>query len=127
VRWEEILLPHGWRVVGDRGGVTLWCRPGKKAGVSATTGHCGDHLYGFSSNAHPFEPERAYSKFTAYALLNTGGDFIKAATILARQGYVKAHEGQTVASYQGFEGFRGYQGYRVNRGYQGAKGAVSHG
>jgi hypothetical protein len=127
VRWEEILLPHGWRVVGHRGGVTLWCRPGKKDGLSATTGHCGDHLYGFSSNAHPFEPERAYSKFTAYALLNTGGDFIKAATILARQGYVKAHEGQTVASYQGFEGFRGYQGYRVNRGYQGAKGAVSHG
>jgi putative DNA primase/helicase len=90
VSWEEILLPHGWRVVGHRGGVTLWCRPGKKDGMSATTGHCGDHLYVFSSNALPFEPERAYSKFTAYALLNTGGDFIKAATILARHGYVKA-------------------------------------
>jgi Bifunctional DNA primase/polymerase, N-terminal len=124
VSWEDILLPHGWRVVGHRGEVTLWCRPGKKHGMSATTGYCGDYLYVFSSNAHPFEPARAYSKFTAFALLNTAGDFIKAATILARQEYVKAHEGQTAACYQAFEGFRAFQGYRVNRGSQGAKGAV---
>ena len=81
-------------------------------------------LYVFSSNAHPFEPERAYRKFAAYALLNTGGDFSKAAMILARQGYVKAQEGQTAARDQRFEGFRAFQGYRVNRGSQGAKGAV---
>src|SRR4030095_16989942 len=79
VTWEDIFIPHGWRVVGHRGEVTLWCRPGKKAGLGATSGHCGDHLYVFSSNAHPFEPARAYSKFTAFAFLNAGGDFIKAA------------------------------------------------
>jgi Bifunctional DNA primase/polymerase, N-terminal len=98
--WEDILLPHGWCVVGHRGEVTLWCRPGKTDGISATTGHCGDHLYVFSSNAHPFEPERAYNKFTAYTLLNTGGDFSKAATILVRQGYVKAHERNRFESSQ---------------------------
>jgi Bifunctional DNA primase/polymerase, N-terminal len=126
VTWEDILIPHGWRVVGHRGEVTLWCRPGKKGGLSATSGYCGDHLYVFSSDAHPFEPERAYSKFTAFALLNCGGDFLKAARILAHQGYVKAHEGQTAARAQRFEGFRGFKGYRVYRGYQ-AEGAVSHG
>jgi hypothetical protein len=127
VSWDDILLPHGWTVAYRKGETTFWKRPGKKGrGISATAGHCGDHLYVFSSNAHPFEPGRAYHKFTAYALLNTGGDFSKAATIVARQGYVKAHAGQTAARDQHFEGFRGFKGYRVQRGYQ-AKGAVSHG
>jgi hypothetical protein len=55
-----------------------------------------------------------------------GGDFIKAATILAHHGYVKAHDGQTAARAQRFEGFRGFKGYRVDRGAQGAKGAASY-
>jgi putative DNA primase/helicase len=121
VSWEDILLPHGWRVVGHRGQVTRWCRPGKKDGISATTGHCGDHLYAFSSNAHPFEPERAYSKFSAFARLNYGGDFRKAATALAARGYVVEHANQRPASGQG------YKGYRAMGGYRGLKGLVTHG
>ena len=79
VSWEDLLFPHGWTVLYRRGEVTYWKRPGKKdRGGSATTGHCGDHLYVFSSNAHPFEPMRAYSKFTAYTLLHFNGDFFKA-------------------------------------------------
>jgi hypothetical protein len=31
-----------------------------------------DLLYVFSSNAWPFEPEAAYTKFSAYALLEQG-------------------------------------------------------
>jgi hypothetical protein len=111
--WEDILLPHGWRVIVHRGELTYWRRPGKDRGISATTGHCGDHFYVFSSNSYPFAPGRAYSKFAAFTLLNCGGDFVKAATILARQGYVKAHEGQTMASNQYFEGFQGFKGYRA--------------
>jgi hypothetical protein len=125
VSWEDILHPHGRRVVTQRGEVTLWRRPGKDRGISATTGHCGDHLYVFSSHAYPFVPWRAYSKFAAFTLLNCGGDFLKAATILARQGYVKAHAGQTAARGQRFEGFQGFKGYRGDRGSQ-AKGAVSY-
>jgi hypothetical protein len=124
VSWEDLLRPHGWRVDGYRGEVTRWRRPGKKDGHSATTGHCGDHLYVFSSNAYPFAPGRAYSKFAAFTLLNCGGDFIKAARILAHQGYVKAHAGQTAVRDQRFEGFCGFKGYR---GYRGMKGVVSHG
>jgi hypothetical protein len=119
--WEDILLPHGWRVVGHRGEVTLWCRPGKTDGISATTGHCGDHLYVFSSNAHPFAPERTYSKFSAFALLTYGGDFRKAATALAALGYVVEHANQRPASGQG------YKGYRAMGGYRGLKGVVTHG
>jgi hypothetical protein len=122
--WEDILLPHGWRVDGHRGEVTRWRRPGKKIGISATTGHCGDHLYVFSSNAAPFEPERAYSKFTAYTLLNFGSsamDFRQAASDLAAKGYVKRHDGRLAREYG-----RGHRGYRASRGSRRAKGAVSH-
>ena len=90
--WDDILTPHGWRKVGDRGDGARWCRPGKAAGVSATTGYCkgklGDGLlYVFSTNADPFEDEHAYSKFVAHALLDHGGDFNAAARSLAAEGY----------------------------------------
>ena len=38
--WSEILQPHGWTCIGQRGEVTLWKRPGKRErGWSATTGY----------------------------------------------------------------------------------------
>jgi putative DNA primase/helicase len=90
--WEEI-LPDGWLPVAtDSAGRVRWRRPGKDRGWSATTG-CrateGGHelFYCFTSNGEPFEENRAYSKFSAYALLHHGGDFKAAARELARQGY----------------------------------------
>lgn len=90
--WSGLLERHGWKVDHTSGDVTRWTRPGKGHGVSATTGKCktdggGDLLYVFSSNAAPFEADTAYSKFAAYALLEHGGDFEKAASDLRRQGY----------------------------------------
>jgi hypothetical protein len=66
-QWTDILEPHGWRRVGQRGEVTLWKRHSKRErGRSAAT-HCAgsDLLYVFSSNALPLGPERAYTKFAA--------------------------------------------------------------
>jgi P4 family phage/plasmid primase-like protien len=90
--WADILQLHGWMVEHVSHGVTYWRRPGKKDGWSATTGFCSNHtsgdlLYVFSTNAGPFESERAYSRFAVYALLNFGGSFADAATALASQGY----------------------------------------
>jgi putative DNA primase/helicase len=86
--WEQILLQAGWTLVGSRGREELWRRPGKASGSSATTGHDGrDILYVFSSNASPFEPNSAYTKFAAYAHLRCRGNFSLAARELARQGY----------------------------------------
>jgi hypothetical protein len=103
------------------GGIRSWEFATRvKNGISATTGYCGDLCYVFSSNAYPFDPELAYSKFTAFALLNCGGDFIKAATMLACEGFVKAHQRQVANRYQGYQGYRGYHGYG------GMKGVVSH-
>lgn len=86
--WEEAFGESGWSVSHRIGNVTHWIRPGKTSGVSATTGHCGDKLYVFSSNADPLEHCRAYDKFGVFATLFFDGDFSAAATELARRGYV---------------------------------------
>jgi hypothetical protein len=86
--WADVLEPHGWTIAGDYGDETRWCRPGKEGGVSATTNYQGrDLLHVFSSNAPPFEAEKSYSKFAAYACLEHDGDFQEAARDLGEQGY----------------------------------------
>jgi putative DNA primase/helicase len=89
-QWSDILTCHGWTCVGAYGDETRWRRPGKQDGVSATTNHLSsDLLHVFSSNAHPFEPEKSYTKFAAYALLNHDGNFQEAARALREQKYGK--------------------------------------
>src|SRR5262249_51865369 len=72
--WREILGP-GWQPIRENGDVLFLRRPGKDDGsISATVGYCkseraGPKLYVFSTNAEPFEAEKAYSKFEAFALL----------------------------------------------------------
>jgi putative DNA primase/helicase len=92
--WEEILTPHGWQVHPSSNGKGLWTRPGKdtRHGYSATTGYCksersGDLLYVFSSSAAPLDSGKAYSRFSAYAILHHGGDFRAAAQSLSAAGY----------------------------------------
>jgi len=86
--WREVLEPHGWVVDHQQGEETHWRRPGKNKGSSATTNCEGSGLFHcFSSNGHPFEAGDSYEKFTAYTLLNHGGDFKEATLELVKQGY----------------------------------------
>jgi hypothetical protein len=92
--WADILNPHGWRIVGQRGRVTDWLRPGKDdpRAISATTGYGGDrgdYLYVFSTSTL-FDSEKPYSKFSAYTLLQHNGDFSAAARQLRHDGYGNA-------------------------------------
>ncbi len=86
--WPEILHPHGWTLVRTLDGEGLWRRPGKDGpGISATTNYAGsDLLYVFSTSTF-FAPERGYTKFAAYTLLEHDGDFTAAAKTLAEEGY----------------------------------------
>ncbi len=82
--WRDLLERHDWREVSRPGlasrGVYYFQRPGKVGREpSATYGMTGTYLYVFSSNAMPFEPDSAYSAFTAYALLEHDGNFRAAA------------------------------------------------
>jgi putative DNA primase/helicase len=89
--WDDLLTRHDWRNVSRGGGgsrgITYFQRPGKRdRSISATYGRTGIHLYVFSSNAQPFEPDTAYSPFGAYTLLEHDSDF-KAATKALAQRY----------------------------------------
>ena len=83
VDWPEILEPHGWRRVYGK----LWRRPGKERGWSASVDYQGSNLLYVFSSSTAFEPERGYGKFSAFALLNHGGDFTAAAKVLAAHGF----------------------------------------
>jgi hypothetical protein len=85
--WAALLTRHDWRDVTRphhaRQGMAAFQHPGKIGqGLSATYGKTGPYFYVFSSNADPFEPDRGYSPFAAYALLEHGGDFTQAAKAL---------------------------------------------
>ncbi len=87
VTWAEILEPFGWRLVGRRGEIEYWRRPGKDdEGISATVNALGtDRLHVFSSSAYPFAPDESYSKFGAWTVLHAGGDFAEAARRLRKR------------------------------------------
>ena len=86
--WMDILRPHGFRFYKSHGSVSYWTRPGKNFGISASTNFEGSDLfYVFSTNCFPFDSERAYTKFTVYALLNHGSNFHAAGKALYADGY----------------------------------------
>ena len=87
--WADVLEPSGWKLVSRRGDESYWRRPNAATeGIDATTNYKGrDLLYVFSTNAAPFETERGYNRFSAYGLLEHGGDYSKAAAALVREGY----------------------------------------
>jgi len=85
--WEELLQPLGWTVVYRKGESTVWRRPGKTEGISATTNFNGnDKFYVFSTSTQ-FDSETSYSKFAFYAMTKHGGDFKAAANNLRNLGY----------------------------------------
>jgi hypothetical protein len=85
--WEELLQPLGWSVVYRKGESTVWRRPGKNEGISATTNFNGnDKFYVFSTSTQ-FDAETSYSKFAFYATIKHGGDFKAAANNLRNLGY----------------------------------------
>ena len=85
--WSDVLSPAGWKEMYTRDGVIYWQRPGKTVGASATTNYADtDLLYVFTSSTE-FDPNTAYSKFGAYAVLEHDGDHSRAAAALRAQGF----------------------------------------
>lgn len=88
--WSQILLPQGATYMYSRGQTDYWRRPGKDSGGhSGTTGRASDRdrLYVFSGDWAPFEPNKAYNKFAAYALIHHNGDHSAAASDLRKLGF----------------------------------------
>lgn len=85
--WKEVLEPHGWQLIGSHGSRCLWRRPGKSEGSSATTNYQDTGLLIVFSTSTAFQPGKGYTKFAAFAILNHGGDFAKAAQELSVKGF----------------------------------------
>lgn len=85
---KSLLIEAGWQDTGQKAntGGTHWRRPGKEKGQSATLFE-DRSLYVFSSNAHPFDPDKRYTPFAAYTILKHAGDYNAAAKDLAAQGF----------------------------------------
>lgn len=81
-----LLRAHGWQHVHTACESEYYRRPGKDSG-SWSASLKGNVFYVFSSNAQPFEPNKAYAPFSVYALLEHDGNFTKAADALLEQGY----------------------------------------
>lgn len=96
--WSDVLT--GWTRANRMGSGYGWRKPGKQGpGISATTGQSADgvdRLYVFSTSTE-FEPERPYTKFAAYALLEHGGDYGAAAKALSAARYGSQPQQSTVA------------------------------
>ena len=76
VWWTDCSRRHGWKRLFTKGDVEYWQRPGKEGREwSATLGKCGQYFYVFSSNAAPFEANRAYTPFAALTLLEHNGNY----------------------------------------------------
>lgn len=92
--WHDILGPQGWQWVRRMGDYWYLRRPGKMAGGHSATLSVGtDRLWVFSEEAQPFEAFKLYDKFSAFTLLEHGGDFAAAARDLGSRGYGEQRPG----------------------------------
>ena len=93
---RPLLVAHGWKFLETKpDGNEHWRRPGKEENTTSATLKNG-MFYVFTSNAAPFEPNRAYSQFSVYGLLEHNGDFKEAAAVLLEHGYGKAEQSPDV-------------------------------
>ena len=78
----SLLRSHGWTEAGQK----KWRRPGKTNGISATWDIVPRRFYVFS-DATDFAPNHVYRPWHAFAILECGGDFKRAASELAKHGF----------------------------------------
>lgn len=84
----SVLRHAGWSIVWQQGEALYLRRPGKDFGVSATLHKVAHNvLYVFSTNAMPFDSERAYDAFGVYCRLKHAGDIQAATKALGAEGY----------------------------------------
>jgi len=92
INFGEMLKFYGWKLLRTlSNGNQYWQRPGK-TGVQHSATLKDGIFYVFSSNAAPFEPNKGYTAFSAFALLRHNGDFRKAAADLLAQGFGQPKE-----------------------------------
>ncbi|MGL4943266.1 MAG: DnaB-like helicase C-terminal domain-containing protein [Thermoguttaceae bacterium] len=86
--FKKCLEKHGWQYEYTSGDNEHWRRPEKDGDGTSATLHLTEPLfYVFSTNAFPFEANRAYNFFQAYAILEHGDNLSAATKALIADGY----------------------------------------
>ena len=86
---SSLLLKHNYTLVQSKGEQGFWQKPNSSnRGHHMTTNYADSGtIFNFSSANAPFQEQRAYSKFEAFALLEFAGDLKAALDSLIAQGY----------------------------------------
>ena len=84
----DLLEHYGWKVVGQSGDYKRLNRLGAKhsRAVDATVIEGANLFYPFTTSTE-FEPEKTYSPFAVYAVMEFGGDYTAAARAIYRDGF----------------------------------------
>lgn len=83
----DLLVKHGWSVVGYKNNRTLLKRPGDSEKFRSGDYNHELGLFSVFSTSTEFEPGRGYRPYAVYTMLECGGDFKEAVRQLSRQGY----------------------------------------
>ena len=91
--WDDVLIPLGWTRVGQArsSGTQFWRRPGKRDGISASTGWNGYNLFFAYTTSTELENMKGYTKFRLLTMLKYGGDFKEAARQLVLENYKRVN------------------------------------
>jgi hypothetical protein len=83
----ELLERHGWKSIDVRGERTVMLRPGVTDSKSSGDYHHGLKLFKVFTTSSQFEPNKGYSPYAVYTILEHNGDYSKAAKQLITDGF----------------------------------------
>jgi hypothetical protein len=83
----ELLERHGWKSIDVRGERTVMLRPGVTDSKSSGDYHHGLKLFKVFTTSSQFEPNKGYSPYAVYTILEHNGDYSKSAKQLIADGF----------------------------------------
>lgn len=86
----ELLEGHGWKVVNQSGDRTVMLRPGNTDSKSSGDYHHGLKLFKVFTTSSQFEPNKGYSPYAVFTILEHNGNYSESAKALIKMGYGEA-------------------------------------
>lgn len=83
----ELLERHGWSVVSQKSERTVFKRPGTTESKSSGDYHHGLKLFKVFTTSSQFEPNKGYTPYALYTLLEHNGNYSESAKQLIKDGY----------------------------------------
>ncbi len=88
----SLLEMHGWKIVGNKAGKTVFLRPGQTSSQSSGNYDHNKRWFSVFTTSTDFEPQKAYLPYAVYAKLECKDDFKEAARKLYEAGYGERKE-----------------------------------